>query len=138
MGDDFQRIDVEAGVGLIHHAELWVEHRHLEDLTALFFAAGKALVERAGGELAVHLQRIHFFVEFFIEFDGIDLLALRQTRRAGGADEVGDRDAGDFQRILKGEEDARVSDFVRFFAENVFPFEKDLAGLDNVVLVARP
>src|SRR5580658_5566110 len=39
VGDDAQRVDVEAGVGLVHKREPGLEHRHLKDLAALLLAA---------------------------------------------------------------------------------------------------
>ena len=42
-----QRVDVEAGVGLVEHGELGLLERELEDLHALLLAAGEALVEVA-------------------------------------------------------------------------------------------
>ena len=55
LGDGAQRVDVQAGVGLVEHGDLGLEHRHLEDLAALLLAAGEAVVEVARGELAVHV-----------------------------------------------------------------------------------
>ena len=65
------------------------EHHHLEDLVALLLAAGEALVDGAGGELAVHFQQVHFRVEILVVGDGVDFLALGQAGLEGGADEVG-------------------------------------------------
>ena len=48
VGDDAQRVDVEAGVGLVEDGELRIEHRHLEDLVALLLAAGEAFVDARG------------------------------------------------------------------------------------------
>src|SRR5215831_18041837 len=42
VGDDAQRVDIEAGVGLIEHGKARLEQRHLQDLVALLLAAGKA------------------------------------------------------------------------------------------------
>src|SRR6185312_1750811 len=39
---DLQGIDVEAGVGLVQHGEPGLQHQHLQDLVALFLAAGEA------------------------------------------------------------------------------------------------
>ena len=46
VGDDFQCVDIEPGIGLVEHAELGLEQRHLQDLVALLLAAGKADVDR--------------------------------------------------------------------------------------------
>ena len=52
-----------------------------------------------------------------------------------GADEIGDRDAWYFHRILEGEEKARVRNFVRLLAEDVDAVEEHFATLDCVVFV---
>ena len=59
LGDDLQRVDVEAGVGLVEHRELRLEQLELEDLVALLLAAGEALVDVALRELRVHAQVLH-------------------------------------------------------------------------------
>ena len=58
-GDDVQRVDVEARVGLVEHRQLGLLERELEDLHALLLAAGEALVEVAAGELLRHLGELH-------------------------------------------------------------------------------
>ena len=39
FGNDPERVDVEAGIGFVHQGERRFEHRHLQNLAALFFAA---------------------------------------------------------------------------------------------------
>ena len=56
LGDDLERVDVEAGVGLVEDGDLRLEQLHLEDLVALLLAAGEALVDVALGEVGVHPQ----------------------------------------------------------------------------------
>ena len=56
LGDLAQRVDVEAGVGLVEDRDLRLEQLQLEDLVALLLAAGEALVHVALGEGRVHLQ----------------------------------------------------------------------------------
>src|SRR5450759_2937185 len=41
LGDNFERIDIEPGVGLVEDGHLRVQQLHLEDLVALLLAAGK-------------------------------------------------------------------------------------------------
>ena len=55
LGDDPQRVDVEARVGLVEDRHLRLEDRHLEHLEALLLAAAEALVDVARGEGLVHL-----------------------------------------------------------------------------------
>ena len=50
LGDDLERVDVEAGVGLVEDRDLRLQQLHLQDLVALLLAAGEALVDAALGE----------------------------------------------------------------------------------------
>src|SRR5204862_3128913 len=45
-GDDFERIDVEPGVGLVENRKLRLEHRHLKDLVPLLLATREPFVHR--------------------------------------------------------------------------------------------
>ena len=45
--DDFERVDVQAGIGFVEDGELRFEHGHLENFVALLFAAGKTFIDRA-------------------------------------------------------------------------------------------
>ena len=56
LGDDLERVDVEAGVGLVEHRDLRVEQLELGDLVALLLATGEALVDRALRERRVQVQ----------------------------------------------------------------------------------
>ena len=47
IGDHPQGVDVEAGIGFIENCESRLQQRHLENIHALFLAAGKTDVERA-------------------------------------------------------------------------------------------
>ena len=136
LGDDLQRVDVEAGVGLVEDAVFRLEHHHLEDLVALLFAAGEAFVHRAGGEFPVHLEVVHLRVEVLVVGDRVDFLALRQARLEGGADEVGVGDAGNFGRILESEEDAGARALVDAHAQQVPAVHGDGAAGNDVAFVA--
>jgi hypothetical protein len=51
VGNDAQRIDVEAGIGLIEDGAR-LEHQHLQDLVALLLAAGKPSFTPRDGKLS--------------------------------------------------------------------------------------
>ena len=57
VGDDLERVDVEAGVGLVEHRDLGVEQLELGDLVALLLATGEALVDVALRERRVEVER---------------------------------------------------------------------------------
>ena len=57
LGDDPQRVDVEAGVGLVEDRQLGFQHGHLQNFVALFLAAGKAFIDRPLEEVLVHFHQ---------------------------------------------------------------------------------
>src|SRR5271169_4652478 len=56
FGDDSERIDVEAGIGLVEHAKTRLEERHLQNLVALLLAAGKADIDRSAQHLLLDAE----------------------------------------------------------------------------------
>ena len=75
-----QRVDVEARVGLVEHRQLRLEHRHLEDLVALLFAAGEALVHRRGSAALGSICSIFAFsLTSCHEFHGVELGLARDA-----------------------------------------------------------
>ena len=56
FGDDLQRIDVEAGIGLVEHREPRLEQRHLQNLVALLLAAGKADIDGAAQHFLIDVE----------------------------------------------------------------------------------
>src|SRR3954453_5523125 len=136
LGDGAQRVDVEPGVRLVEHRDLGLEHRHLEDLGALLLAAGEAVVEMAGGERAIDVEHLDGVLELGAELLDVDrvLLAARVDRHP---QEVGDRDAGDGDRVLEGEEETRVRAVLGVGLGDVLALEADRALGDLVVRVAQ-
>ena len=128
VGDDAQRVDVEAAIGLVENAEARLQHRHLEDLVALLLAAGKADIERALQHVLIDLQR---------------LAAARTTRRNArrrarprrvaalgverGAQESHVVHAGNLDRVLEGEEQPLARPLVGRHREQIAPSSSDLA-----------
>ena len=102
--------------------------RHLQDFAALLLPAGKALVDRARGEFARNLQRVHLRIESLIVGGGVEFFALGQPRLKRGAEKVGDRHAGNFDRVLKGQEESRAGALVGLHFENALAVEKDIAA----------
>ena len=68
LGDNLKRVDVKTRIGLIEYRERRLQHQHLQDLVALFFAAGEALVDAAAQERLVIFisssSRLHERKEF--------------------------------------------------------------------------
>ena len=108
----------------------------MQDLAALFLAAGEALVDRTRGESPRHLEEVHFLVKLGVILGGLELLALGQARLQGGTKEVGDGHPGNFTRVLEGKEDALAGPRVGLHLENALAVEKDVTGGHGVIGVA--
>jgi hypothetical protein len=126
LGDDFEGIDIETGIGLIHESKLGFKHGHLENFAAFLFAAGKAVIDRAGSEFPVNLQQIHFAIETLVVGDRIEFFAFAHAGLLGRTEEVGDTDAGDLARILEGEENAGATSLIRFHFKHGFVVEEHI------------
>ena len=105
VGDDPQRVDVEAAVGLVEDRDVGFHHRHLQDLVALLLAAGEALVEVALLEAVVHAEALGPLHQREADLEHGEVGdALADGHRL--AQEVEDADAGDLLGVLEAEEDA--------------------------------
>ena len=134
LGDDAQRVDVEAGVGLVEDGDLRLEQLELQDLVALLLAAGEALVDVALGEGRVHLQPRHRLLLLLDPQAQLGGLAADGGGR--GAQEVRDRDAGDLDGVLHRQEDAGAGALVDGHREDVLAVEGHGAAGDGVLRVA--
>ena len=129
IGHDLQRVDVEAGIGFVQHAEPRLQQRHLQDFVALLFAAGEPDVYATAQHIHVDLKLAGGVPHQLQEFGGRQLcfaalLALRVER---GAQERHGGDARNFERILERQEQALGGALVRLHLQNVLAVEQDLA-----------
>ena len=60
--DDPQGVDVQPRVRLVEDRQDGLEHRHLEDLVALLFAARETLVDGPPDELLVDLDELRLLL----------------------------------------------------------------------------
>ena len=134
LGDHPQRVDVEAGVGLVEDRDLRLEKLQLKDLVPLLLTAGEALVDVALGEGRVDAEALHGLLDLLDP--GTQLGRLAAQRGGGGAQEVGDGDAGHLDRILHGEEDAGACPLVHGHLQDVLAVEAHRAAGDRVLGVA--
>ena len=106
LGHGAQRVDVEAGVGLVEDRELGPQHRQLEDLHPLLLAAREPVVQVAARELPRDVHQLHRRLGLLAEVLQLDLALA--PRLALGVDRhpqvLGDRHAGDRDRVLEGHE----------------------------------
>ena len=130
VGHDAQRVDVEAGVGLVEHGQLGVEHGHLQDLVALLLTAGEALVQVALAEGGVHAEALHPFEHRHADLEHRAVVADAPRHRL--AQELDHRDAGDLLGVLEGEEHPGLGPHVGRPRRDVLAPEADGARGDLV------
>src|SRR6476659_4573184 len=138
LGDHLEGIDVEAGIGLVEHAQPRLQQRHLQDLVALLLAAGKADIDAAAEHILVDAELARDLVHAFHElghqqFGLAARLALRVERRA---QEGHGGNAGNFERILEREKKSLGGALVGREGENVLAVEQHLALGDDVIGLA--
>jgi len=125
--DDVERVDVEAGVGLVQDGELGLLERELEDLHALLLAAGEALVQVPGGELLRHVRELHRLLDRLAELAQRDV-ALAACVAVGvhdHAEVLRDGHARDGDGVLEGHEQAGAGALVRIGLGDVLAVEED-------------
>jgi hypothetical protein len=129
VGHRLERVDVEAGIGLVENRELRLQHRELEDLVALLLAAAEALVDAAVQQLVLQMQHRQFLAHEFQELHRVQLgLAARPALRVErAAQEIGVVHARDLDRILEGEEHAGGGPFLGLQREQVAALERHRA-----------
>src|SRR5262249_60261188 len=101
------------------HAEPRLQQRHLQDFVALLLAAGEADIDPAAQHLLLDAELARHRAHALEEFGRgklvlAPLLALRVER---GAKKGHGGDAGNFKRILKGEEKTVGGAHLRLKAE---------------------
>ena len=134
LADSADRVDVEAGVGLIENRELGLEHEHLQNFGLFLLAAGKAHVQVTLGIALVHMQKRHGLLELFLKVPQPQTVAGLLLERA--ADERAQRYAGDLQRILEGEENAFFRPLVDGERGDILTVEQNRACGDAVGRIA--
>ena len=60
-------VGIEAAIGFVEHRESRLQHRQLQNLGPLHFAAGKAVVDVSLGELGIDSQLLHLGPQFLAE-----------------------------------------------------------------------
>src|SRR6266850_3264485 len=139
FGDNSQRVDVEAGIGLVEHGQFRLEDGHLKNLVLLLFAAGKAFVDRAFEKILAEIEDLHFLLNERQKIDGVEFrqpLVLAHLVE-GRFEEIGAIHAGDLDRILKGQEDPFPGAFFRIHLKQILPLVEDLTFGDLVTVATR-
>ena len=115
-----------------------LEERHLQNLIALLLAAGKADIDRAAQHLLLDAELGRDLAHLLEKFRRrqLRLAALLALRVERGAQERHGGDAGDFQRILEGEEQAGGGALVGRHVEDVLAVKAHFARSRRVVGLA--
>jgi hypothetical protein len=123
LADDPQRVDVEAGVGLVEDRDLGTKQLQLQDLVPLLLPAREALVDVAVGEGLVDAELGHGGVDLL--GPGAQLGRLAADRGDRGTKEVRHRHTGHLDRVLHRQEQPRPRPLVDGHREDVGAVERD-------------
>jgi hypothetical protein len=121
LSDDPKGVDVEARVGLVQDRQSRFEDSHLEDLVALLFAAGEAVVDRTLQEILVEPDELRLLLGRLQEVERVELreIPMLPDRVQSVLQEVDVRNARNLNRILEGEKDPLPRPILRFHREQV-------------------
>ena len=130
---------VVARIRLVQNAHLGFQHGHLKDFIALFLAPGKADIDGTFQHIRVDLQFPGAGAHDLEEIGGTHLfLAARLALSVHSRAQKGHvADTGNFDRILKGQEQARRRALFRFDVEQVHITQMRRALRDFVPVAAR-
>ena len=123
--DDPQRIDVEAGIGLVEDREARLQQRHLQNLVALLLATGEAFIDAAAEKLRAHLEQLHLLAHEVVELERVQfvLATLRLQRVVGHAQKLAVGHAGNLDRVLEREKHTGERPRFRSHPEQILPVE---------------
>ena len=138
-GNDFQRVNVQAGIRFVENGEPRLQHGHLENLVALLLAARKALVHGSVHQLLVHLQQLHLLLVVGQKIHGVQLVlaAVFADRVQGRAQKIRVADARNLHRILKGQKHAFARRVLGLHLQQILAVEQDSAARYLVGLAPR-
>src|SRR5436190_14748740 len=138
VGHNLERVDIEAGIGLVEHAQPRLEQCHLQNLVALLLTAGETDVHTAAQHLLLDPELARDLAHALeklrcgkLAFAALLPLGVERSAQKGHR-----RHAGNFQRILKCEKQPPRGALVRLEREQIFAVEQHLALGDLVVLLA--
>src|SRR5205814_8540890 len=110
----------KAAVGLMENGVLWLEHGHLQNLGALFFAAGESLINRARRKRTIYAEQFHLLVKPGVIISGLQLFTFRQTRLQRRPEKICNGYARNFARVLESQEKTASGAFVRLDFQEAF------------------
>ena len=140
---NLEGINIQAGICLVHQRDFWFEQGHLENLGALFLAAGEAIVNRAVDKAVIYFEQAHLLLEQIAELSGRNALAFGHLaagivtlfegfvpfahglKRA--AQEVRYAHAWDRHRILEGQKEAHTRAAIGRIFQDVLSLKPDFS-----------
>ena len=139
FGHQFHRIDIQAGIGFIQDAHLGFQHGHLQDFVALFLATRKAHVHRTLEHFGINFQAFGLFAHQFQKIARRDfrLAARFALRIQSGAQKGHVAHARNFDRILKGQEQALSGAHFWVHRQKIGPVQRGAAIGDGIAIAAR-
>ena len=127
LGNGAHRVHIEAGVGLIQNSQRGLEQQKLQNLSFLLLSSGKTDVEVALRVGRIHVQRLKCCLHFLPKAPYTNRFAALLGESA--PDEILQRDAGNFNRVLEREEEALLGPLAHRELQKIFTFpERASAG----------
>ena len=139
VGNDLQRIDIEAGIGFVEYREFRFEYRHLQNFVTLLLAAGETDIERAPQHIVIDVQRPGLLSHELQELHRVHsaLPAMRAHGVHGRLQERRGGNARNFDGILKSEKQAGPGALVRIHFHQICAVEQNLARGHFIAVAPR-
>src|SRR5699024_1199467 len=130
VGNDAQRVNVEAGAGLIHDSELCLEKVKLHNLVALLLAAGEALVNGTSDEGLVDMPTLTSLLQLVITLTKLSCFAANSGD--SGAHALAHLHASNRGWVLHSEEKTCACTLINLKIDDVLAIEKNFT-LGNLI-----
>ena len=132
------KFNIQTAVCFVQHTQKGLEHRHLENLIALFLATAEAFVQRPVEEGLFHPDELERVFGDLQKVERVirSLASGLSDRIDRRLEEDRGRDPRDLDGVLKRHEDPRTSALVRAVFQDRTPLKQDISLGDRVVLMA--
>ncbi len=139
LGHQFHRIHVQTRVRLVQDTHLGFQHRHLQDLVALFLTARETGVDGAFQHVGIDLQRLGLFAHDLQEVRRAHLFFAARLALGvhGGAQEGHVTHTRNFDRILERKEQTGGGALFGLHLQQVLTGQRGRAVRDLIAVLAR-
>src|SRR5581483_9128831 len=133
------RISLLAGIRLVQHRKLRLQHSHLENLVALFLTAGETDIDRASQHLLADAEMACRIAHALHEFRRrqFTLSARLALGVECGAQERHRSDTWNLNGVLEGEKDTLGGTLVRRHFKNALSVKQHVALGDGIFVLSR-